>query len=397
MPKPIKVLILAPYPKGDRGGAEVMLGYMEKILTELGGSVTIRTWNDSDTSGLRACLSQMAPLMASLIRTKDLPGYPKFSDFDFILSTELMGIGVHHPRHLHLFLGSYAGFRSKAVRPRGTLHRLINMVLIRVSAILERKAGGTLGALANSESLRDQLESFGVRVHPDTIMPPTDTERFTFGHQGDARRRLGLQLTSKLALFAGRWEYAKGMDRMEAIASMLPAGWQLLVATPKPFGFHRDNRPEILFRFDTAHADMPDLYRSADVLLLPSRFEGYPQVISEAQACGCPVVTCVEGPTRLLKQAGPPLSLGVVNSPDDPRNWVAAVEAISHPDVYPTVRNLSRAFVEKTSSLPVVLRQYHDLLSKLCSDLPWQYPTRDFGLVPESGKPCNKLDSGDLA
>jgi glycosyltransferase involved in cell wall biosynthesis len=51
-----------------------------------------------------------------------------------------------------------------------------------------------------------------------------------------------------------------------------------------------------------AHADLPDLYAAADVLLLPSSREGWANVLLEAMACGTPVVaTDVNGTGEVVR------------------------------------------------------------------------------------------------
>jgi glycosyltransferase involved in cell wall biosynthesis len=72
--------------------------------------------------------------------------------------------------------------------------------------------------------------------------------------------------------------------------------------------------------------ELPDWYRAAGVLVMPSRSEGIPNVILEAQACGTPVVATRVGgiPEVLEEQAMVP--------PHDPAALARAIEdALSRP------------------------------------------------------------------
>lgn len=49
--------------------------------------------------------------------------------------------------------------------------------------------------------------------------------------------------------------------------------------------------PQDALTIGIPNEDLADLYRAADVMLLPSMAEGFGLPIAEAQACGCPVIT----------------------------------------------------------------------------------------------------------
>jgi glycosyltransferase involved in cell wall biosynthesis len=80
-----------------------------------------------------------------------------------------------------------------------------------------------------------------------------------------------------------------------------------------------------------AYGDMPSVYSALDLLCLPSRSEGLPNVIAEAMACGVPcVATRVGGVPEIMGD------LGIIVPPGDPaalaRGVLAALVTNPGPD-----------------------------------------------------------------
>ncbi len=49
---------------------------------------------------------------------------------------------------------------------------------------------------------------------------------------------------------------------------------------------------QVSFESEVDHTQLPDFYRSLDLFVLPSYFEGFGCVFTEAWACGTPFITC---------------------------------------------------------------------------------------------------------
>ena len=90
-------------------------------------------------------------------------------------------------------------------------------------------------------------------------------------------------------LFVGRYVEKKGLSILRALAAARPECQFLLVGSGplRPAEWGLGNVYDLGFQTPTALAE---LYRSVDLLLLPTVGEGYPLVIQEAMACGLPVI-----------------------------------------------------------------------------------------------------------
>ncbi|MFA6527981.1 MAG: glycosyltransferase family 4 protein [Candidatus Gracilibacteria bacterium] len=73
------------------------------------------------------------------------------------------------------------------------------------------------------------------------------------------------------------------------------------------------------------HEKVPDLLRSADLFVRPSRAEGFGVSFVEAMACGVPVITCPSGGIVDFVVDG---KTGIFVRPDDPKGLADAIEAV---------------------------------------------------------------------
>lgn len=110
------------------------------------------------------------------------------------------------------------------------------------------------------------------------------------------RHRHGLPTARTLAMFVGRFVEKKGVRILREVARRLPQVDFAFVGAG-PIDPRRWELPNVHVLGVQAPAMVADLYRAADLLVLPSVGEGYPLVIQEAMACGLPVV-CGEESAR---------------------------------------------------------------------------------------------------
>jgi len=141
---------------------------------------------------------------------------------------------------------------------------------------------------------RAELCDLGVKSEIEVVSNGIDTDRFT--PNGPANGRLD----PPAVLFVGRLVDGKrpidavralaGLRAKEIDATLYVAGTGPLKSKMQSIAVEKGIRDAIVFLGHVPYDEMPDIYRAADVLLLPSRDEGLPRTVLEAMASGTPVV-----------------------------------------------------------------------------------------------------------
>lgn len=178
--------------------------------------------------------------------------------------------------------------------------------------------------VAPSLRVRDELWRH-YRVDPsrvEVIWNGIDLERFTAlapaGEREAVRTRWGVAPTEPVLLFVGQDPERKGFGAARAVAR--GSGLRLVYVgrAPRP----KELPPEVLW--DGERRDVEACYRSADLLLAPSRYDPFGGAVLEALACGLPpIATARIGATERL--IGTPLEALLVESPDDVPGMISRV------------------------------------------------------------------------
>jgi glycosyltransferase involved in cell wall biosynthesis len=189
--------------------------------------------------------------------------------------------------------------------------------------LLARLPGGAafVRRLAGRADLVYVARALAVEGAPGRVVPMgVDVAAITGGSRERGRARLGLD--GFAILYMGRLSAEKGVDL--ALAA-LPDGATLLVAGEGPERARLENHPRrgsgvrnprgaVRFLGEVRGDEKRELLAAADALVVPSRTDGAPTVIREAQAAGLPVVATrvggvpeliTDGETGLLCAADP--------------------------------------------------------------------------------------------
>lgn len=185
---------------------------------------------------------------------------------------------------------------------------------------------------------------------PDNVQvvsPGVDLYKFTPGEgKKVAREKLGVPATANVITFVGRIQPHKGPELLiRAISEMLTHSPSLRSGLVVNIvgGSSGANTSEVerlkelvgwlaisdvvKFADPVSRNELPNWYRSADLVCVPSYSESFGLVALEAQACGTPVVATAVGGLRTAVADG---ISGVLVDGHDPRAWSSVLARLMH-------------------------------------------------------------------
>jgi D-inositol-3-phosphate glycosyltransferase len=218
--------------------------------------------------------------------------------------------------------------------------------MIRVQGETQVVAAAT-GLIANTDAEAASLVSL-YSACPDNVhvvSPGVDLYTFTSGAgRAAARKAVGLNQDALVITFVGRIQPHKGPELLiRATSEMIKHSPQL---RPKLVvniigGASGANTSEVerlkelvawlgisdvvQFAPPVPRADLPQWYRAADLVCVPSYSESFGLVALEAQACGTPVVATAVGGLRTAVADG---ISGVLVDGHDPRAWSSVLSRL---------------------------------------------------------------------
>jgi D-inositol-3-phosphate glycosyltransferase len=354
---------------GDSGGMNVYVRSVASRLAERGVRVDVFTRAAGpeqhvvsvDHPDVRVVHLEAGP--NAPVEKEDLPQYlhafvRAFSEFE---AEERVAArrreSVYDVIHSHYWLSGWAGIVAgerlgvPLVHSFHTLGAVKNLTLgdddrpepasrIEGEERIVRGADCILAPTAGEAS--DLVSLYGASPERISVVPPgVDTDRFRPGEADAAKRALGLD-DRPVVLFVGRLQPLKRPDlAVRAIAGLAvrsPEDAPRLVIIGGPSG-RGGVQPESLAKLaadlgvshlvdihaPVPHALLPDYYRAADVVLIPSRTESFGLVALEAEACGTPVVASNVGGLRTAVNDG---VTGTLVSSDSPDAFAGALRTI---------------------------------------------------------------------
>jgi glycosyltransferase involved in cell wall biosynthesis len=220
--------------------------------------------------------------------------------------------------------------------------------------------------VADFSTTRGGLPSGKIRVIPNGV----DFERYANAMPADLTQ-FGVPPGSRVLLFVGRLDPQKGPLQLLEVAAELFADHsdlQLVMVGDGPLAaelraWTKERNLDSRVHFVGRQADIGGLMRAANVFVLPSQWEGLPNVVLEAMAAGTPVVAmAVEGIHDLIADGKSGL---VVPLSGEPRLAEAIRGALRSPDQARAMAVEAQRIVHERFTWPLVAAEYERLYAQL--------------------------------
>ena len=347
---------------GDAGGMNVYVAENAKRMAAMGVGVDIYTRrNHEDLPDL----VQLAPgvtvrhLSAGPIggvTKEELPEFIEVLSKEFIRA--IQGKSEYDVIHSHYWISGKVGIPASKKLNIPLVHTMHTMARVKNLNLAEGEAPepeervlGEMQVVAASSALIANTDSEAASLVslygacPDRVQvvtPGVDLYTFTPGSgRAAARSFLQIPLDAQVVTFVGRIQPHKGPELLiRATAEMLSHSPHLrtklivfIIGGASGSGVAEVERlRELVNWFNLAdivrflpplpRRELPDWYRAADLVCVPSYSESFGLVALEAQACGTPVIATAVGGLRTAVADG---ISGVLVDGHDPRAWSSVI------------------------------------------------------------------------
>lgn len=189
--------------------------------------------------------------------------------------------------------------------------------------------------IVNTETEAQQLVSLhnADPARIDVVHPGVDLDTFTPGDRRAARAALGLEADEPTVAFVGRIQPLKAPDVALRAAAKLPGVRVLIAGGPSGSGLQAPDglvalaaelgiSDRVTFLPPQSREQLVNVYRAADLVVVPSYSESFGLVAIEAQACGTPVVAAAVGGLPVAVRDGVTGTLVDGHADDD---WAQAI------------------------------------------------------------------------
>ncbi|MEV4631061.1 D-inositol-3-phosphate glycosyltransferase [Micromonospora sp. NPDC049523] len=358
---------------GDAGGMNVYIVEVARRLADAGVEVEIFT--RATESGLPPVV-EMAP--GVLVRhvtagpfeglaKEELPGQLCAFTNGVLRAEAAHPPGFYDLIHSHYWLSGHVGWLAKERWGVPLVHTAHTLAKVKNSRLAEGDRPEPKYRVIGEEQLvaeadrmvantaveaRDLIARYAADpTRVAVVEPGVDLDRFRPAPTGSgadgriaARRRLGLPEYGYVVAFVGRIQPLKAPDvLLHAVAALRErdphiADQLTVVIAGGPSGSGLD-RPtalielaaslgiteSVVFRPPCTGEDLPDLYRAADLVAVPSYTESFGLVALEAQACGTPVVAAAVGGLVTAVRDG---ASGILVDGHDPVDWARTLSGL---------------------------------------------------------------------
>lgn len=210
-----------------------------------------------------------------------------------------------------------------------------------------------------------------------------DLSKFSCGRNGITKRReLGLKETDRVIGVVARLTEQKGhMYLIEAVAEIIDKFPNLkvlfvgdgplrteLVSKVERLGLHQN-----FFFLGTRH-DVKELLHVFEIFVLPSLWEGLPNVLLEAMACAKPIIaTAVDGSPEAVVHG----DTGLLVPPRDPRALAQALtQLLSDPEKLDSMSRQARLRAEEFFSIQKQVENFDKLYDRLLGEARFRLRVR---------------------